>query len=100
MTTFTNLMDQARGGLSPKKSQRKTDHAYVLERTSTDGRHESVDSRQASTTRSKHSERSYNSDMTAFGEENRTLRAELESQKERKYFKMMGQVPDTPIAGG
>jgi hypothetical protein len=92
MTTFTNLMDQARGSLSPKKSQRKTDQWSASEQASGTSRH-------GSTTRSKHSERSYHGDLTVFEEKSRTQRGELESQKERKYFKMMGQIPDTPTTG-
>lgn len=86
ITTFASLMDQARGS-SPRKSE-----------------HSSTVSRHGSTTRSRHSERSYLSaasrkgQLGGLGEENKTSRGELEAQSERKFFKMMGQIPQTPAS--
>ena len=92
-TTFTNLIEHARGGLSPKKVQRKSDHSQGSAQASADG-HNTF-----STSRSRHADRAYRSDLSAVGEEQRTLRGEMEKQKERKLFKMMGTVPDTPRDG-
>lgn len=99
MTTFSNLMDQARGS-SPRKSPRKSNNSYT-----------STASGQGSTTRSRHSERSYRSNrsnrsalsgqdpLEDLDECNKTLRGEIETQSEKKLFKMMGQIPETPRGG-
>jgi hypothetical protein len=93
-TTFTNIMDHARGGFSPKKtqSQQTSSHSHGTGQASSDGRNNSK-------SRSRHSERVYRPDLSAVGEQHRTLRGEIEKQHERKYFKMMGAVPDTPTDG-
>ncbi|KAJ4356418.1 uncharacterized protein N0V89_004451 [Didymosphaeria variabile] len=64
----------------------------------------SVTSRYESTTQSKYNERSYPSFTSTQRQflglpEEATSRAEIEAQKERKLFKLMGQVPDTPTDG-
>jgi hypothetical protein len=89
MTTFTSIMEAARGS-SPRKS---------------DG-HSSVVSRQGSTTRSRHSNRSQKSGTSSqpahskiAEEDETTTRGHIESQAEKKFFKMMGQLPGTPPAG-
>jgi hypothetical protein len=85
---YSNLVDQVR--TSPRKSGHSQKSA-------------SVTSRQGSTTRSRHSERSYPS-LTSQKQleglrEEATSRAEIEAQKERKLYKLMGQVPGTPTDG-
>lgn len=64
----------------------------------------SIASRHGSTTRSRHSERSHNSLASTQRRleglsEDSTARAVIEAQKERKLFKLMGQVPETPTDG-
>lgn len=86
MSTLSNLIDQAR--VSPRKSD-----------------HGSVQSRGGSTSRSRHSERSHQSAasgqarLEAMCQDAKTTRAEIELRTEKKLFKMMGQVPPTPITG-
>ncbi|KAF9737181.1 hypothetical protein PMIN06_011526 [Paraphaeosphaeria minitans] len=77
---YSNLVDQVRK--SPRKSGNSQHSA-------------SVTSRHDLTTRSRHSERSYHSLVR----EEATSRAEIEAQKERKLFKLIGQVPETPTDG-
>lgn len=87
MTTFSNLMDHARGS-SPRKQDR-----------------DSTASRHGSTTRSRHSEKSHFSSVSdrthrsETGEGNKTSRAEVEAQNGKKLFQIMGHVPQTPPAG-
>jgi hypothetical protein len=85
---YSSLADQVQK--SPRKSGQSQKSA-------------SVTSRHNSTTRSRHSERSYPSltsqkQLVGLREE-ATSRAEIEAQNERKLFKLMGQVPDTPTDG-
>lgn len=61
-------------------------------------------SRHDPTAMSKHSEWSHHSLTSSQKQlqglrEEATSRAEIEAQKERKLFKLMGQVPDTPTDG-
>jgi hypothetical protein len=87
-TTWTNVMEQ----ISPRKtSMRKSDQSRGSEqKTPTDGA-------VAMTSRSRHGR--HRPDLSSVGEEHRTLRGEMEKQKERKLHKMMGMVPDTPVDG-
>jgi len=95
-TTFTNIVDHARGGLSPKKGQSQppqtSDQSHGSAHASAEGSH-------VSTSRPRPSERKHRPDLSSVGEEHRTLRGEMEKQKERKLFKLMGTVPDTPTDG-
>lgn len=86
MTTVSDLIDQA------CRSPRKVDRG-------------SVQSRHGSTTRSRQSERSHRSAtaaqarLEALGEDESTIRSQIESRSERKLFKMTGQIPPTPAVG-
>ncbi|KAJ4294014.1 hypothetical protein N0V90_007703 [Kalmusia sp. IMI 367209] len=84
--TISHFMDQVRN------SPRKSDHSCSSS---------SATSRHGSKTRSKYFERSYNSAVSGQRHleglsEETTLRGEIEAQNERKLFKLMGEVPDTP----
>ncbi|KAK7189679.1 hypothetical protein DPSP01_005743 [Paraphaeosphaeria sporulosa] len=86
---YSNLVDQVRK--SPRKSG-NSQHST------------SVTSRHGSTARSRHSQRSYHSLTSTQNQleglrEAATSRAEIEAQKERKLFRLMGLVPDTPTDG-
>lgn len=87
-TTFGQVIDAARGS-SPRKS---------------DGHSSSTTSRHGSTALSRHSNRSYRSAAssrpgTSDGDDEKTARGQIESRTERKFFKMMGQIPPTPTSG-
>lgn len=92
VTTITNLMDKMRGEQTPKKAQHTSNYPHELTQAASNAQI-------ASTVRSHRSERNYRSDPSTAGEENRTHRGEIEKQNERKFFKLMGAVPDTPTDG-
>lgn len=86
---ISQFVDQVR------KSPRKSGHSHGSS---------SAASRHGSTSRSRRSERSLNSvaSKTKHLEdllEETTMRGEMEAQSERKLFKMMGEVPETPKTG-
>jgi hypothetical protein len=88
ISTFTQLIDHARGGMSPRKSG-VSEHAS------------SITSRYGSIARSRHSEHSHRSGRSTHQHNDNvmTSRAEIEGRAEKKFFKMMGQVPSTPTSG-
>ncbi|KAF2875346.1 hypothetical protein BDV95DRAFT_657601 [Massariosphaeria phaeospora] len=79
MTTFSNLMDQARGSVSPRKKE-----------------HHSL----PASARSKHSERSYRSAVSEQARveeaDETTTRSAIEGYSEARFQKMMQQAPQTP----
>ena len=83
--TFSNLMDQAR--VSPLRSE----HSFT------------INSHPGSTTRSRHSGRSYHSAAGAQAQlealDEKTSRGQIESRNEQRLFKMTGQLPPTPTIG-
>lgn len=93
-TAFGQLLEQARTS-EPRKSPWKSGHSQPSGQT-----------RPSSTTRSRCPERSYHSlvlpetHLEEPSQPNRTARGVIEARAERKFFKMMGQVPDTPTGGG
>ncbi|KAF2180692.1 hypothetical protein K469DRAFT_753087 [Zopfia rhizophila CBS 207.26] len=81
MTTMTQLIEHSRAK-SPRKS---------------DGHASSTTSRHGSSTRSRRSQRSRQGGASSYKEDDeRTLRGHIESRTEKKFFKMMGQIPPTP----
>jgi len=88
MSTFTQFIDHARSGMSPRKSE-------------VSGHTSSTMSRHSSTARSRHSEHSNRVGRSTHQPEDNgmTSRADIEGRAEKKLFKIMGQVPSTPTSG-
>ncbi|KAL1606569.1 hypothetical protein SLS60_003974 [Paraconiothyrium brasiliense] len=79
-------------------------HSNSLRKLGHSQKSASVKSRQEPTVQSRYNDRNYPSFTATQRQflglsEEPTSRAEIEAQKERKLFKMMGQVPDTPTDG-